>query len=294
MTNIPRAGTRIRAVYDALTDGREHRWRYLLEVYIAAKDPPPVRSYVGVELSRILKRFARKVRRGVYVLRDIKAQEAVVPAVPRNCGSPGCSCGNPHKAPEPPAKNTGPEPRMDDICGTCGVRYGHHYGDRWPAPADCPTMVDGRPSRRPESERVQFWTDYTAVVPWSIGSRVVVADLGGGLDKVARIGDVLTIRGRMESNVKPHRWLLDFDEIHGGWFDTRFTVATPEQIRAAAAGRDASFLVERIRKARLLVSESRSFVSGLRGAKLSDIIDFLGDLEDNLDKVIAALDGERG
>jgi len=55
-------------------------------------------------------------------------------------------------------RHGGIEPDMDDICGTCGERYGNHFGNDWPAPADCPDTVGGLLLRAEEGKRFKFWS----------------------------------------------------------------------------------------------------------------------------------------
>jgi hypothetical protein len=210
----PRAGTRVRAVYDVLQDGKEHHWKDLASTYAYAYAPYANLTYVSLTLGRILRKYATRVRRGVYVKKEnqvipnpfahVAKQNDVCPFKVGDiveCVDIGSTGNHIVKGetytilsvrPEKYAKggwivevdtrthgrvgiyptrfklyeepkvevlrHGGPEPKMTDVCATCGQKYGNHYGYMWPEPTDCPVMKEHGPTREEDLSKRRYWT----------------------------------------------------------------------------------------------------------------------------------------
>ena len=103
---LPRKGTRVRAVFDELFAGRKDalpvQWKRLGQVYGA--ETPTSRAYgahsmqyVGMELARILKKYADRVSRGYYRMKDewydaAKYPLKAVPLPPEKIPNPFAHC----------------------------------------------------------------------------------------------------------------------------------------------------------------------------------------------------------
>ncbi len=123
---LPRKGTRRWAVLVQLFDDRvwdrQTRWAAAKSTY-DNKSPAydhglnSPRTYSDMEVGRLLRKWADRVARGRYVLKDewFRAMGA-------------------------PTGHEGPKPGPDEHCFNCVQRYGDHYGARWPGPTDCPIV----------------------------------------------------------------------------------------------------------------------------------------------------------
>ena len=244
---LPKEGTRVRAVFHYLFDTRRMddkpaRWCDLRDAYgdgIGSLPPLRTRSrqYIGMSMAPILKKYANRVARGQYVMKDIWYDLAkyplkavplppekvpnpfahcavvIVPGAPFQagdqviCTEPGtsgnhleegrgytikkvyketyCDCGwmvlvntpehgdvavyssrfklVPKPKPAIVGTHIGREPKMADICGTCGEQYGNHFGDKWPGLTDCPVMGEYGPKRSEPDQKMRFWTTKVVV-----------------------------------------------------------------------------------------------------------------------------------
>jgi hypothetical protein len=177
---FPREKTKVRAVFDLLSDGIPHTYSEASLTYSKAGDWRTVNRFSGMGITRILRKYATPcVPKGWKMKPEwLQAVEvAKAAATDQKVIARADHLLKPEQT--EPTIQTGPRPAMSDICETCGEMYGSHYGPPWPGSIDCPVKNSRGFLERneyPTAERPRTFWSFTDVVQIAEPEDVLVSE----------------------------------------------------------------------------------------------------------------------